>query len=141
MMYFIMMYFIILASIFLLIAIVIYLINSYNKRVVEELNSNPNGERAGKVMLITFPSGRSTPVNYLHEGNTIFAASDFNWWKSIEVEGTVLGLYIQGANLRGVARVSTDSEYTFEVFERLRPDAPQWASRMIGAKLVVIELE
>ncbi len=115
--------------------------SGYNKRVGEELNSAPNGEMAQKTMLITFPGGRHTPVNYLREGNTVFAGSDFNWWKSIAAEGTRLELLIRGEHLTGLAKVSQDLDYTYEVFERLRPDAPTWASRLVGAKLVVIELD
>ncbi len=115
--------------------------NSYNTRVIEELRTQPEGERAIRVMAITFPDGRMLPVNYLREGNTVFAASDFNWWKSISPGGSKVSLLIKGEDLSGTASVSQDEEYTYEVFERLRPDAPTWASKLVGAKLVIIELD
>ena len=125
----------------LLAAGVIYFSSAYNTRVARELESNPEGERAAQVMLITFPDGHSTPVNYLREGNTVFAGSDFNWWKKIASDGTRLKLLIKGEELEGTATVSDDTGYTYEVFERLRPDAPTWASKLVGARLVVIELD
>ena len=124
----------------LLIAAILYFSTAYNTRVARELESNPQGERAAQVMMITFPDGRSTPVNYLREGDTVFAGSDFNWWKKIASDGTQLKLLIKGEELEGTATVSDDITYTYEVFERLRPDAPIWASRLVGAKLVVIQL-
>jgi len=118
-----------------------YFSSVYNARIADELKNNPTGQRATLVMLITFPDGRSTPVNYLREGDTVFAGSDFNWWKRISSDGTRLKMSIKGEELEGIATVSDDMTYTYEVFERLRPDAPVWASRLMGAKLVVIRLD
>ena len=118
-----------------------YLGRSANTRVIQELRTEPQGTRADRVMAITFPDGRMVPVNYLREDNTVFAGSDFNWWKSISPEGTRVNVLIRGEDLSGIAKVSQDEEYTYEVFERLRPDAPTWASKLVGAKLVVIELD
>lgn len=118
-----------------------YFSSVYNARIADELKNNPTGQRATRAMLITFPDGRSTPVNYLREGDTVFAGSDFNWWKRISSDGTRLELLIKGEKLEGVATVSNDTNYTYEVFERLRPNAPVWASRLIGAKLVIIQLD
>ncbi len=130
---------IILSSIVLLFVISVYFANSYNAQVTQELKDNPEGGRASQVMLISLPDGKSTPVNYLQEGDTVFAASDFNWWRKVEGD-TELQLLIRGENLSGIANVSDDVDYTYEVFERLRPDAPTWASRLVGAKLVEIRL-
>jgi len=133
--------YLILFLIVLLAAGGIYFSSTYNARVAKELKSSPEGERAAQVMLITFPDGHSTPVNYLREGNNVFAGSDFNWWKKVAGDGTSLKMLIKGEELEGIATVSDDMTYTYEVFKRLRPDAPKWASRLVGAKLVVIRLD
>lgn len=132
--------YLILFLILLLAAGGIYFSSTYNARVAKELKSSPQGERAAQVMLITFPDGRSIPVNYLKEGNTVFAGSDFNWWKKIASDGTSLKILIKGEEFEGIATVSDDMAYTYEVFKRLRPNAPAWASRLVGAKLVIIRL-
>ena len=44
-----------------------------NPRVARELREDPEGERAQKVMLLTLPSGRELPVNYLRDGDTVYA--------------------------------------------------------------------
>jgi hypothetical protein len=50
-----------------------------NPRVIRELRENPDGARAHKVMLLTLPSGKALPVNYLRDGDTVYAAADFPW--------------------------------------------------------------
>ena len=112
----------------------------YNKRIISELEANPEGEKAARVMLISFPDGYRIPVNYLREGATVFAGSDFGWWKRIANEGTEVNLLVKGESLEGLATVSADETYTYGVFERLRPDAPTWASRLVGAKLIIIDI-
>ena len=44
---------------------------------------HPNGERARKVMLLTLPSGRELPVNYLREGDRVYAGADGRWWREL----------------------------------------------------------
>lgn len=132
---------IVLVIVGILVLATIYFNTSYNASVIQELQTNPEGERALKVMAITFPDGRRVPVNYLREDNLVFAGSDFGWWKKISNDGTLVELLIKGEKLTGTAKVSQDMEYTYQVFERLRPTAPTWASKLVGAKLVVIELD
>ena len=47
-----------------------------NPRVVRELIEQPDGERARKAMLLTLPSGRRIPVNYLREEGKVYAGAD-----------------------------------------------------------------
>ena len=47
-----------------------------NPRVARELIEHPDGERARKVMLITLPSGRTLPVNYLRKDEFVYAGAD-----------------------------------------------------------------
>ena len=54
----------------------VYMARVANPRVERDLREDPDGERAHKVMLITLPSGRTLPVNYLREGETVYAAAD-----------------------------------------------------------------
>ena len=58
-----------------------------NDRVTKELTENPDGERANIVMLMTFPDGQRLPMNYLREGNQVFAGADGRWWRKFREGG------------------------------------------------------
>src|SRR5215468_11198869 len=75
-----------------------------NPRVARELRENPDGARARKVMLITLPSGRTIPVNYLREGDTVYAGADGGWWRELRGAGARVELLIRGETLAGHAR-------------------------------------
>lgn len=95
-----------------------------NPRVERELREAPDGERARKVMLITLPSGRRLPVNYLREGDRIYAGADGRWWKELEGGFSPVVTFVRGETLEGRGRaVLDDAAYTKDVFSRLRPDA------------------
>ena len=114
-----------------------YMTQWANPRVVRELWENPQGERAKKVMLLTLPSGKAIPVNYLRDGDTVYAAADGPWWRELKEGGGRGSVLIQGETLRGHIRaVLDDPELRDSVFERLRPTAP----RFLGT-LVVIDLD
>ena len=119
-----------------------YYIYRVNPRVVEELRNDPDGERARQVMLLTFPDGRAFPVNYLHEGNEVFVGADGRWWRAFRDGNVPVKALIRGRELSGRARtVMDDREYTRAVFERLRPNVPDWLPEWLDAYLVVIELD
>jgi hypothetical protein len=108
-----------------------------NPSVIRELRENPHGERAQKVMLLTLPSGKAIPVNYLRDGNTVYAAADFPWWRELRGGGGQGSVLLQGETLHGHIRaVEDDPKQRESVFARLRPTAPSW----LGT-LVVIELD
>jgi hypothetical protein len=108
-----------------------------NPRVVRELREHPDGVRARKVMLLTLPSGKSLPVNYLREGDAVYAAADFPWWRELGEEGGPGRVLILGETFRGHVRAVLDEPaLRASVFERLRPTAPSWAGT-----LVVIDLD
>jgi hypothetical protein len=108
-----------------------------NPRVMQELREDPQGERAKKVMLLTLPSGKELPVNYLRDGNTVYAAADFPWWREIEDGGGRGSVLIQGETLSGNIRAELEDDALRDsVFDRLRPTAPRWTGT-----LVVIELD
>jgi len=107
-----------------------------NPRVIRELREEPHGERAQKVMLLTLPSGRPLPVNYLRDGDVVYAAADFPWWRELQDGGGRGSVLIQGETLHGHVRAERDDQALRDrVFERLRPSAP----RFLGT-LVVVEL-
>ncbi len=113
-----------------------------NERVTKELRENPEGERANIVMLLTFPDGKELPVNYLHEGDQVFAGADGGWWKAFREGDVPVKVFIKGHEYSGRARtVMDDPEYTLEVFERLRPNVPKWLPDWLNAYLVVIDLD
>lgn len=95
-----------------------------NPRVVRELHEQPDGERARKVMIVTLPSGRSVPVNYLREDDRVYAGADGGWWRELIGADHPVTVFIRGETLYGLARaVQDDPDYTRDVFARLRPNA------------------
>jgi hypothetical protein len=95
-----------------------------NPGVAQELIDEPQGERARKVMLLTLPSGREIPVNYLREEKRVYAGADGRWWKELEGEAVAVTILVQGETLEGRARaVRDDPTYRKDVFSRLRPTA------------------
>ena len=113
-----------------------------NPRIVRELAANPQGERAGVVMLLRLPNGRTLPVNYLREGSRVFVGADGPWWRALGRAGVPVTVTIRGETLSGRARVVFDDpDYKREVFARLRPDVPRWLPAWLDAHLVVIELD
>ena len=113
-----------------------------NDRVTKELTEHPNGERADIVMLMTLPDGRQIPMNYLREGNQVFAGADGRWWRALRAGDVPVTLLIKGEELNGKARVILDDPaYTDDVFKRLRPNVPKWLPDWLNANLIVIDLE
>lgn len=112
-----------------------------NRGVAAELEADPRGERAQKVMMIHFPSGKRIPVNYLREGDRVYAGADGPWWRELRGQGVFVELLIRGERLRGIARaVEDDPELESDVFSRLRPTVPKWLPSWIDAVLVEIRL-
>ena len=108
-----------------------------NPRVIRELREDPQGERAREVTLLTLPSGKALPVNYLRDGDTVYAAADFPWWRELRGEGGRASVLIRGETLHGhIGAVEDDPKLRDSVFSRLRPTAPRWMGT-----LVVIELD
>ena len=107
-----------------------------NPRVVRELIEHPNGERAQRVMLLTLPSARSIPVNYLREDELVYAGADGSWWKELIGDGAPVTLLLRGETMTGTARaVLDDPAYTQEVFERLRPNAIEGFGTLVEIRL------
>ena len=95
-----------------------------NPGVEEELRNDPSGERAQKVMIITLPSGRQIPVNFLREDGRVYAGADGWWWKELREGPREVTVFVRGETLSGRARAITDQPgYTKDVFRRLRPTA------------------
>jgi hypothetical protein len=120
----------------------VYFTQVVNPRVVTELRSNPSGERAKQVMVLTFPDGKVLPVNYLRETGLIYVGADFAWWKKFVGDGAAVEMLVQGHLLSGRAQVILDdSKYTKSIFSRLRPSTPKWLPTWLNGKLVVITLD
>jgi len=125
------------AIVVLVAAMPLYYAYFMNPKVARELREDPDGERAQKVMLITLPSGRAIPVNYLREGDTVYAGADGSWWKELRGEGGRGTVLVRGETLEGHMRaVEDDAELRTSVFGRLRPTAVSFAGT-----LVVVELD
>jgi len=107
-----------------------------NPRVAKELRDHPDGARAQKVMLITLPSGRTIPVNYLREGDVVYAGADGRWWRELRGQGARVELLIRGQTLYGVGRaVEDEPDHRADVFSRLRPTAPTFTGTLIQVEL------
>ena len=126
----------------LLLALQIHFGLVHNPAVVQELKDNPHGERASIVMLLSLPDGRMLPVNYLREGNRVFAGADGRWWRALREGDARVTVWIRGETFQGRAHVALDDrEYKRGVFARLRPDSPEWLPEWLNAHLVVIDLD
>jgi hypothetical protein len=107
-----------------------------NPRAVRELHDDPDGERARKVMLITLPSGRTIPVDFLRDGETVFAGADGRWWRELRGGGATVQLLIRGETRTGIARaIEDDPEHRAAVFARLRPKALKFAGTLVEIDL------
>jgi len=107
-----------------------------NPSVVSELRKNPDGARARRVMLITLPSGRTIPVNYLREDETVYAAADGRWWQQLRGQGAPVKLLVRGETLLGHARAIEDEpDHRSAIFDRLRPNAPKLFGTLIQVDL------
>ncbi len=132
----------VLIALVLLVALVgcyaVYMNRVANPGVERELREVPDGERARKVMLITLPSGRTLPVNYLREGDTLYAAADGRWWRELRGEGAPVELLVRGETLTGQARaIKDDPDHRSAVFDRLRPSAPKLFGTLVQIDLVL----
>lgn len=118
-----------------------------NAGVASEVRNNPQGERAGIVTLLTFPDGKTIPVNYLKEGNQVFIGADGPWWRQFpdtqsNEAGTKVNLLIRGQNHVGYGTTELkDQAYIDDVFSRLRPTVPEWLPDWLNGKLIIIELK
>lgn len=107
-----------------------------NRGVIRELREEPDGERARKVVLLTLPSGKSIPVNYLRDGEFVYAGADFPWWRELRSGGDEVSVLIRGETLRGHGRaMKDDPALRRSVFERLRPTAPSWTGTLVEIQL------
>ncbi len=119
-------------------AVYLYFTEYADPSTARELLEHPDGERAQKVMLLTLPSGRMIPVNYLREADKVFAGADGGWWRELSGEAHSVTVLIKGDRLHGLGRtVEDDPVYIETIFKRLRPDSYRW----IGGVLVEIQLD
>ncbi len=106
-----------------------------NRGVVRELEREPDGARAEKVLLLTLPSGKRIPVNYLRKDDTVYAAADFPWWRQLREEREVTVL-IRGETLPGRGRaIRDDPALRDRVFDELRPTPPRFLGTLIEIRL------
>jgi len=120
----------------LLAVVALVYANTQNARVIADLRDHPRGERAQKTMILTLPSGKVIPVNYLRADPYVYAAADFPWWRELEGEGGRVTMRVRGEELSGHARaIRDDPDLRASVFERLRPTAPSWTGTMVQIEL------
>ena len=112
-----------------------------NPKVISELETEPDGERARRVMLLMLQDGKTIPVNFLREGSLVYAGADGVWWRSFQGDGETVEVLIQGVTLEGRAIAITDNPaYRDKIFARLRPTAPTWLPEWMKGGLVEIRL-
>ncbi len=107
-----------------------------NPRVEREVREQPDGERARKVMLLTLPSGKTIPVNYLREGGVVYAGADGLWWRELRGEGAPVTMLVRGEMLAGHGRaIEDDPGLRADVFSRLRPTAPAFTGTLVQVEI------
>lgn len=134
---------IVLVVVALLIVVIVgygvYMIGFANPRIARELREQPDGERAKKVMLLGLPSGREIPVNYLREGDRVFAGADGPWWRELRAGDAPVTVLIRGEKRTGRGRaVLDDPDYTARVFAKLRPNALPGFGTLVEIELDVV---
>lgn len=103
-----------------------------NPRVVGELERAPQGDRAGRVLVLVLPSGKTIPVNFWidpaeTERSIVYVASDFFWWRELRGAGQRVTLVLRGRHQTGHARaIEDDPARRNRVYAGLRPSAPKW---------------
>lgn len=116
----------------LLILFVLHTRLVQNPRVEAELARAPEGERAGRVLVLELPSGKTIPVNYwidpAETGRSIvYVASDFFWWRELRGVGAPVEIVLRGRRRTGWGRaIEDDPARRDRVYAGLRPTAPKW---------------
>jgi len=113
--------------------------DTVNTRVMNEIRSEPFGERARKTMIVTLEDGRVYPVNFLREDGRVYMGIDGLWWRVFQGEGSRVQMEINDQIVTGTGVVILDDPARVEdVFSRLRPTVPEWLPRALNGKLVEI---
>ena len=113
--------------------------DTVNARVMNEIRSEPFGERARKTMIVTLEDGRVYPVNFLREDGRVYMGIDGLWWRVFQGEGSRVQMEINDQIVTGTGVVILDDPARVDdVFSRLRPTVPEWLPRALNGKLVEI---
>ncbi len=121
---------------------VVYMRQMVNPRISAQIRNEPDSAAAARAMILIFADGREIPVNYLWEGNQVFAGADGRWWREFRAGPTPVSLVIKGRTYRGQATVELNNQnYVDDVFSRLRPTAPEWLPDWANGKLVIVTLD
>ena len=113
--------------------------DTVNTRVMNEIRSEPFGERARKTMIVTLEDGRVYPVNFLREDGRVYMGIDGLWWRVFQGEGSRVQMEINDQIVTGTGVVILDDPARVDdVFSRLRPTVPEWLPRAVNGKLVEI---
>ena len=113
--------------------------DTINARVMNEIRSDPFGERARKTMIATLEDGRVYPVNYLREDGRVYMGIDGLWWRVFRGGGSRVQMEINDRIVTGTGVVILDEPARVDdIFSRLRPTVPEWLPRALNGKLVEI---
>lgn len=113
--------------------------DTVNTRVMNEIRSEPFGERARKTMIVTLEDERVYPVNFLREDGRVYMGIDGLWWRVFQGEGSRVQMEINDRIVTGTGVVILDDPARVDdVFSRLRPTVPEWLPRALNGKLVEI---
>ena len=75
--------------------------DTVNTRVMNEIRSEPFGERARKTMIVTLEDGRVYPVNYLREDGRVYMGIDGLWWRVFQGAGSRVQMEINDQIVTG----------------------------------------
>jgi len=75
-------------------------------------------------------------VNFLREGNVVYAGADGRWWHELRGAGGRVQLLVRGETLTGIGRAIEDQPaHRADVFGRLRPTAPKFTGTLVQIDL------
>ena len=104
-----------------------------NPGVIQEIETNPDGDRAASTLVMTLDDGTRLPLNFVREDNRVYLGSGGRWWRRFETPAPVT-LLIRGRQYRGTAvAVRDDPDKRMEVFKQLRPSGTAWLKGVLVA--------
>ncbi len=97
-----------------------------NPGVIEEIESNPTGDRAASTLVMTLDDGTRLPLKFVREDNLVHLGSGGRWWRRFQSPGPVT-LLMRGREYRGTAVAVRDNPgKRREVFQQLRSSGTAW---------------
>ncbi|MEM7077061.1 MAG: hypothetical protein AAF513_00405 [Pseudomonadota bacterium] len=110
---------------------------SYNRGVIDELKSQPDGDRAARLLLLTLPDQREIPLRFVKVDPRLFyVGAGGRWWRQV-CDGVRLGVLIEGNPGVAAVRCVDDARLKRRIFAQLRSPLVAWLPRWAGGGVLV----